>query len=59
MTAQDVETVYEALAEQLDAVTAGKRELFLAKLALLLAHDLGDAGRVKTRIAEAADHLEV
>ncbi|WP_428649003.1 hypothetical protein [Roseibium sp.] len=59
MNARDLETVYETLAEQLDAVAAGKRDLFLAKLVLLLAHDLGDAKRIQTRIAEAADHLDV
>jgi hypothetical protein len=59
MTPADLETVYEALAEQLDAVGAGKRELYLAKLTLLLAHDLADADRVRQRIAEAASNLEV
>ncbi|CUH64318.1 hypothetical protein TG4357_01208 [Thalassovita gelatinovora] len=57
MTPVDVETVYEALAEQLDAV-GDKTDLFLAKLALLLAHDIGDAARVCTRIAEAAQNLD-
>jgi len=59
MTPADVETVYEALAETLDAVGADKRELFLAKLALLLSHDLGDTARVLSRIGEAAQNLDV
>jgi len=59
MTPADLETVYEAMAEQLDAVPPGKRELFLAKLVLLLSNDLADAERVRQRITEAADNLEV
>ncbi|WP_425052479.1 hypothetical protein [Psychromarinibacter sp. S121] len=59
MTPADVETVYETLALQLDAVDAEKRELFLAKLALLLAHDVGDAGHACLRIHEAAEDLDV
>lgn len=58
MTPTDVETVYEALADRLDAVGPHRRELFLAKLALLLSHDLGDAEQVCLRIAEAAENLD-
>lgn len=59
MTPQDVETVYEALAQTLDTLAEDKRPLFLAKLALLMAHDLGDAARATQRIAEAAADLDV
>jgi hypothetical protein len=59
MTPSDLETVYEALAERLDAVGPEKHPLFLAKLALLLSHDLDDAGRVRARIDEAARGLDV
>ena len=58
MTPRDVEVVYEALARQLDAIGSEKRELFLAKLALLLAHDLGNAAHACTRIADAARNLD-
>ncbi|MEZ5716379.1 MAG: hypothetical protein R3D85_15200 [Paracoccaceae bacterium] len=58
MTPREVETVYEALAETLDRVGPARRELFLAKLALLLSHDLADAPRVCSRIDEAALNLE-
>ncbi|WP_137699361.1 DUF2783 domain-containing protein [Marimonas lutisalis] len=58
MTPRDVETVYEALALKLDAVGDTQRELFLAKLALLLSHDLGDAERVCLRIDEAALNID-
>lgn len=59
MIPTDVETVYNALAEKLDTVDPEKRALFLAKLALLLSHDLGDAPRVLSRIDEAAKDLQV
>lgn len=58
MTPADLETVYEALAEQLDAVDAETRELYLAKLALLLAHEIADAKKVLQQIADAAENLE-
>ena len=58
MNPADIETVYEALAERLDRIEPDKRALFLAKLALLLAHDIGDADRVQRLIAEAAANLD-
>lgn len=58
MTPADLETVYEAMAVQLDAIAPGKRELFLAKLVLLLSNDLADAERVRQRITEAAANLD-
>lgn len=58
MSPAEFETVYEALAETLDHVGEGKRELYLAKLALLLAHEIGDAARVRQRVGEAAAHLD-
>ncbi|WP_278923984.1 hypothetical protein [Pseudophaeobacter profundi] len=54
MTEIDIERVYDALATTLDSLTADKRDLFLAKIALLLAHELGDADRICDLIAEAA-----
>ena len=57
MTSADVEEVYEALAHALDAVPAGSRELVLAKLALLLAHEVGDAARVRQLIGSALADL--
>jgi len=57
MTHADLEAVYEALANRLDKVGSEKTPIFLAKLVLLLAHDLGDAARVQSHIAAAAEHL--
>lgn len=58
MSPADLEAVYEAMAEQLDAIEAGKRDLFLAKLVLLLSNDLADSKLVRQRIAEAAGNLD-
>ncbi len=44
LTVQDLEQVYDLLAEALDQATPAKAELFLTKLALLSAQALGDAG---------------
>ncbi|MDR1968136.1 MAG: hypothetical protein LBQ32_05515 [Burkholderiaceae bacterium] len=41
----DLENLYDTLATSIDKAQA-KSELFLAKLALLLAHDLADPKRV-------------
>ena len=54
----DLETVYEALAEAMDQVADADRELFLSKLALLMARQLGDAAETLEMIQEARKHLE-
>ncbi|TNE67831.1 DUF2783 domain-containing protein [Celeribacter ethanolicus] len=59
MTPADLETVYEALAEDIDRVGPEKSALFLSKLALLLAQDIGTAAPVLARIKEASAHLTV
>lgn len=59
MTPTDVERVYEALAEGVDRAGAQNSELFLAKLALLLSHELGDAARAVALIKMAEDDLEM
>ena len=58
MKPADLEIVYEDLATTLDATEAEKRELLLAKLALLLAYDLGDSARVREHIAAASANLD-
>jgi hypothetical protein len=54
MTPTEIERVYDTLAITLDAMAAEDRDLFLAKTALLLAHELGNAERVCDLIASAA-----
>ncbi len=58
MTPADLETVFEELALAIDATAEPKRELFLAKLALLLAHDLNDPARLRSHLAAAAAKLD-
>jgi hypothetical protein len=52
----DLEQVYDALADAIDH-TGTDSERFLAKLALLLAQELGDGARVRALIAVAAPDL--
>lgn len=52
----DLETLYDALATAIDRA-ASKRELFLAKLALLLAHEVNDPKRVGALCDAALDDL--
>lgn len=52
----DLEQVYDELAEAVDRA-GDRRERFLAKLALLLAHELGDRERVAALIASAEADL--
>lgn len=57
MNPSDLETVYETLAEKLDAIGAENRELFLAKLALLMSHELGNVEQVLKLIELAGNHI--
>ena len=59
MTPTDIETVYDCLALKIDEVAPEKSELFLAKLALLLSHEIGDAARVIELIEAAERNLDV
>lgn len=58
MTPTQVEQVYDGLAQTLDTVGQEKSELFLAKLALLLAREIGDPGRVLGLIVDASANLD-
>jgi hypothetical protein len=53
----DLESTYDRLAEAIDNAPAGTSELMLAKLALLLAHEVGDAARVQVLIEAALADL--
>jgi hypothetical protein len=59
MNAAELEVVYEALAEMLDEIGQDKRDIFLAKLALLLTHEIGDAARARNCIEEAAMNIDM
>lgn len=57
MTQAELERVYEAMAEAIDDVGPKQGEVFLAKLALALAEDLGHTERVLEIIAECRGGL--
>ena len=52
------EAAYEALSLALDRVPVGQTELFLSKLALLLALEVGDDRAVEEAIATAGRDLD-
>jgi hypothetical protein len=52
-TPSDLEAFYSALSDAIDTVGPQRESLMLAKLALLLAHELGDCPRAHALIAEA------
>jgi len=52
-----LESVYETLASAIDAVGPDKTELFLVKLALLSARQIGDAQLLATLVASAQKDL--
>ena len=52
-----LETVYDQLATAIDAVGAEKSELLLVKLALLVANELGNAGRFAEMLVAAQRDL--
>jgi hypothetical protein len=57
LSTPELEAVYDLLSEAIDAVADDKRELFLAKLALVLANMLGSPGQVAAAVKAAAANL--
>ena len=53
----ELEQVYERLADALDEVGQDKADIFLAKIVMLLARDVGDLGKVTEAIASAKADL--
>ena len=58
MTQQELEWVYETLAQGIDAAGPGKSELYLAKIALALAEALGDAAHAVAVIERCGNGLD-
>ena len=54
----NMEDVYAALAEGIDAVGPEKEAMFLAKVALLLAQELGDCDRALELISSAQGNMD-
>ena len=57
LTLNELEAVYDAFAEALNQVGTDKESLFLTKLALLLANQLGDQAQVEQAITTASRDL--
>ncbi|MFK5977357.1 MAG: DUF2783 domain-containing protein [Rhizobiaceae bacterium] len=58
MKHSDLEIIYEVLAQKLDDVGEENVDLYLAKLVLLLSHQIGDAAPVLEAIESAAQSLD-
>jgi len=57
LTTAQLETVYDLLAEALDAVPETQRLLYLAKLSLALANLVGDPGKVASAVVASQRDL--
>jgi len=58
MTPPELEETFAAIGRALNEVPAAERVTFLAKLALLLANELGSPQRVRELVASAQQDLE-
>jgi hypothetical protein len=54
----DFETAYETLAAAIDLAGPEREALFLTRLALVLAHELGDIAVFQNAVKTALDGLE-
>ena len=57
LAVEDLEAAWEQLAEAVDAAGPGRARLMLAKLALLLANELGDPARFAALVRAALQDL--
>jgi len=58
MPFEDFEVAYETLATAIDSAGAEREALFLTRLALVLAHELGDIVAFRKAIKTALEGLE-
>ena len=57
LTAEDLEKTYDLLAESIDEVGTEQESLFLSKLCLALANQLGDMQKIEASVRLAKSHL--
>jgi hypothetical protein len=57
MPSDDLEAAYEALAVAIDSAGEQREALFLTRLALLLAHELGDVAAFNRAVQTALEEL--
>ena len=58
MPSEDFEIAYETLATAIDSAGPEREALFLTRLALVLANELGDIAAFRSAITTALDGLE-
>ena len=58
MPFEDFEAAYETLAQAIDSAGAEREALFLARLALVLGHELGDITAFRKAIKTALEGLD-
>lgn len=57
MPFEDLEIAYETLATAIDTAGEPKEALFLTRLALVLAHELGDIAAFRKAVATALEDI--
>jgi hypothetical protein len=57
MSFEDLESAYALLAKAIDAAGEEREAQFFTRLALLLAHDIGDIGIFRTAVEAALEEL--
>ena len=57
LSLNDLESVYDLLAQAIDQAPEGRCELMLTKLVLLLAQEVGDRSRVEALVTSALADL--
>ena len=57
LTFDDLEAAYEALAVAIDSAGAQRETLFLTRLALVLAHELGDVTIFRKAVQTALEDI--
>ena len=55
---EELERIYDLMAEAIDAAGPDKEALFLSKLCLVLANELGNEKQVRDCITNASEDLE-
>ena len=57
LTAEDLERTYDLIAQSVDEVGSEQEALFLSKLCLALANQLGDMQKIEASVRLAKSHL--
>ncbi|MEM5386637.1 hypothetical protein VSR68_23965 [Paraburkholderia phymatum] len=57
MSFQQLEVLYDAMARSLDRVPESRRNVYLARLVLQIAHELGHADRIVALVESSADEV--